>query len=460
MDKEIPNFLRRLSSDEYQPEPYTEADRKVIAGTRETLRTTAERYRLRPDKWPLASGTAAGLRALNDEYGDAYYEVGPEAVVDPDAAAEIFGGDGLVVDVQTHFIAPHCARVMPPDHILKVYRAVMPGWWSEMDDIVQYDLAAYIKNIFLESDVAVAILTSGPGIDDARMLFNDEMAASRALIDSFAGSKRLLNHAVVHADLPEEIAAMPEWRDRFQPSAWKVYTPGRTSPNGWVSGWMLNDETHGLPFLERVRKLGPKRVCVHKGISAMVDNGSPRDIGPAAMAFPDIDFLVYHSGYEFPSDGGSEEGPYTEETAHLGINRLIRSCVEAGVPRGGNVYAEIGSTWFSVIRRPREAAHVLGKLIKHFGADNVIWGSDSIWYGSQQPLQDAFRSIQIPDWMCEQYGYEKLTPEVRRKILGGNAARVYGIDLEAVRAEMATDDLHWGRLLLEDFRKNGFVGIR
>jgi len=289
------------------------------------------------------------------------------------------------------------------------------------------------------------------------MLFNDEMAATRALFEGFAGSSRLLNHAVVHADIDAELAAMPAWSEEFHPSAWKVYT----APVGAaaVSGWML-DDARGQTFLERVRKYGPRRVCVHKGLSFFVDNGSPRDIGPAAKAFPDIEFLVYHSGYEFPEAGRPDEGPYTEETAHLGINRLIHSCRQAGLGPGGNVYAELGTTWFSVIRRPLEAAHVLGKLIQQFGEDNVIWGSDSIWYGSQQPLIDAFRSIQIPDWMCEQFGYAKLTPQARAKILGGNAARVYGIDVAKVRAEMADDDLAWGRRLLDEFQRNGFAGIR
>jgi hypothetical protein len=459
-DKTIPNFLDRLSSDEYEPQPYSEADRRVVARTEDRLRATAERYRLRPDRWSLASRTAAGLLALNAEHGERFYEVEEQAVADPAAAASSFAGDGPVIDVQTHFVAPHSAR-FGIDHTLGIYRELMPAWWSETDDIVKYDLAAYIRNIFLEADIGVAILTSGPGVDDGRMLFNDEMAATRTLIDGFAGSSRLLNHAVVHADILTEVEAMPRWRDEFNPAAWKVYTPGRIAPGGgWTSGWMLDDEEYGLPFLERVRQAGPKRICVHKGISGLVDNGSPRDIGPAAKAFPDIEFLVYHSGFAFPLGDAPAEGPYVEETANLGVNRLIHSCREAGIGPGGNVHAELGTTWFSLIRRPVEAAHVLGKLIRHFGADNVIWGSDSIWYGSQQPLIDAFRSFQIPDWMCERFGYEKLTPEAKEKILGRNAARVYGVDLGKVRAEMADDDLQWGKLLLEEFRRNGFSALR
>ena len=66
-----------------------------------------------------------------------------------------------------------------------------------------------------------------------------------------------------------------------------------------------------------------------------------------------------------------------------------------------------------------------------FGEDNIIWGSDSIWYGSQQPLIDAFRAIQIPDSMCEEFGYTKLTKQTKDKILGLNAARFFRFDIPA-----------------------------
>jgi len=45
--------------------------------------------------------------------------------------------------------------------------------------------------------------------------------------------------------------------------------------------------------------------------------------------------------------------------------------------------------------------------------------------------------------MCEQYGYPKITAAARRKILTENAARVYGIDVDALAAAAASDDLSW-----------------
>ena len=184
-DKKLPNFLDRLSTDEYRPQPYSQTDRVVVARTEAGLDGAAERYRLDPERWTQTSRTAAGLLALNAEYGERFYHLDPQAVVDPDLAAAAFGGEGLIIDVQTHFLAPHADRG-GVSYITDVYRALMPAWWTEMDDLIKFDLACYIQNVFLETDVAVAILTSGPGIDDGRMLFNDEMAAtlSRTLADA------------------------------------------------------------------------------------------------------------------------------------------------------------------------------------------------------------------------------------------------------------------------------------
>ena len=94
--------------------------------------------------------------------------------------------------------------------------------------------------------------------------------------------------------------------------------------------WWLDDHDAGAAqvgtaFLEQVRDVGPKIVAVHKGFgrqsAANHEYASPVDVGPAAKANPDINFVVYHSGYE----PGEPEGPYTDATADVGVNRLITS---------------------------------------------------------------------------------------------------------------------------------------
>lgn len=81
-----------------------------------------------------------------------------------------------------------------------------------------------------------------------------------------------------------------------------------------------------------------------------------------------------------------------------------------------------------ILRRPEEAAHVLGKLLLAVGEGRILWGTDSVWYGPPQPLIDAFRPFTIPERLREAYGYPALTRDVKQKILGGNAAGLYGIE--------------------------------
>ena len=113
MTKEPLNFLQQLSTDEYAPAPHSRVDSQVISRTGAMLKAAMARYRLRPQQLHQASATAAGLMALNEEYGHRYYEVDPDAVVDDSTAAAAFASEALVIDVQTHFMAPHGMRACP-----------------------------------------------------------------------------------------------------------------------------------------------------------------------------------------------------------------------------------------------------------------------------------------------------------------------------------------------------------
>ena len=59
-----------------------------------------------------------------------------------------------------------------------------------------------------------------------------------------------------------------------------------------------------------------------------------------------------------------------------------------------------------------------------------------------------------PD-LRERYGYPELTPALKAKILGLNAARVYDIDVERVRRVRANEDLAWLRAALAEYRGSG-----
>ena len=469
----LPLVLQRRSTDEYTPRPHHPYNLPVIARMRAQGPEYAGRLSLSlDDYWSSRQGTAAALRAVDEAWGGGFYDVPAEAALDRAAADEALGGDQFVIDVQTHYVSDRPMAKEFRLNILGLCETVSGDRFKGLHKLVSnqypigHSLAEYLRCVFLECETAVAVLSSAPGAEDKdekRMLTNVEMTGTRELIDRLAGTGRLINHCAVHPNVPGELEKMDRWSDWCQPAGWKVYTMYGDRGEGHMywgdRAWMLDDEESGVPFLHRVMETGARIVCAHKGMTAGVDVGwdgpsSPRDIGPAAKAFPSINFLVYHSGYE-PRVGDQEEGPYSDETSHIGTNRLIKSLKDAGIGPGDNVYAELGTTWYLIMAQPREAAHVVGKLLSALGEDNILWGTDSLFYGPPQPLIDAFRAFQIPEEYRERFGYPQLTAAAKEKILGLNAARLYGMDPEQVRAATRNDDLAWVRAALKEYSAKG-----
>jgi predicted TIM-barrel fold metal-dependent hydrolase len=285
----------------------------------------------------------------------------------------------------------------------------------------------------------MTVLSAIPIEEQANPLKMEDMELARRLARELCKDDRVLLHGGVQPTVGPpglQIDGMSALVRDHPISAWKIYThaPG--------AGWRLDDADASAPrvgeaFLARVEEVGPRTVCVHKGFSGGSRWASPVDIGPAARAHPNVNFVVYHSGFE----QGGDEGPYSDATAERGVNRLITSMRRAGVGPGANVYAELGSTWWILMRDPTQAAHVLGKLLQAVGPDRILWGTDSLWYGSPQDQIQAFRAFQIAPELQEQYGYPALTPAVKRKILGENAAALYGVDEVPDRCTFTRDEL-------------------
>jgi len=92
------------------------------------------------------------------------------------------------------------------------------------------------------------------------------------------------------------------------------------------------------------------------------------------------------------------------------------------------------------------------------GSDRIMWGSDSTWWGSPQWQIDAFRRFQIPEDIQKGYGYKPITDKDKELILGLNAARVYGINVEQTMKQLAQDTISNVRAAIapkmtEEFRK-------
>src|SRR3954447_25562226 len=300
----VPALLRPRSSDEYAPLPWTAADLQALArydavacAVTRLLAQTEHDYAV--DR----RGTAATLRSIDAAHGGGFYDVPAAATHDIDAAAAAFDGIGPVVDVQTHLVDPDRWVGPGADALAGFLRMADPDRWTDAIDPRAIDGAAWAALVFGASETSVALLTSTPGGTDVNVLTNPQIAAARDVAERYAGSGRVLTHTIVHPNLgPGELDRMAGWHDALRPSGWKCYTlwgpPTKASPSG---GWFLDDDEVGFPFLERVRALGPRVVATHKGIGGGMPASSPRDIGPAAAAFPDLTFVVYHSGYDLDS---------------------------------------------------------------------------------------------------------------------------------------------------------------
>ena len=413
--------------------------------TRIESESIARRLGLTRRRFLLSSmGAALGLLVLDgcskDKGGAARpsgsFSLPADVATDSGAAQQSVGGVEAILDVQTH--------LLDYDHVPDApdFTGFPQRDCGESDPKACFGIDHWMEELFLRSDTGMVVLSAIPIVGDADPLSIEVMERARAFAARLCGDGRVLlqGHAVPNVGrLDAALDAMDDVNGSHPIAAWKVYThaPG--------PGWTFTDAV-GEAFLGRVEAIaaagGTRIVAVHKGFSGGDRAASPADIGPAAKAHPDLRFVVYHSGYEpavsegaFAADGG-------------GVDRLVSSLRAAGVAPGGNVFAELGSTWKSVMGDPDQAAHVLGKLLGAVGADNLLWGTDSIWYGSPQDQIQAFRTFEITAEAQERFGYPALTAEVKAKVLGQNAARLYGIDLAAVVGAACTfdaDDLEQAR---------------
>ena len=441
---ESPIPFRTGSNGEFEPPPVSRRDRVANEIFHRLSAEKASRLGLpRRDFVSSAMGTATALWVINQVYGcskDGGAGFNVDAGMMEDAGAcEPLAGDEFIFDVQTHHVNPDGAW-REGGGFEGALSSFPQSRCGELDFVDCFDADHYIREVFVNSDTAVAALSQVPAVPGDNPLETEEAAATREIVNRMADSERLLIHGIVVPDRgPAQLEGMQALKEQQKISAWKVYTQ--------FGGWRLDDEAIGIPFIEKARELDVKLICAHKGLSQFgldPSISSADDIGVVAPAYPDVNFLVYHSGFEVTVP----EGPYDPESVQ-GVDTLVKAVLENGIGKQGNVYAELGSTWRFLMTQPDAAAHVLGKLLLHLGEDRILWGTDSIWYGTPQDQISAFRAFEIPQSMRETYGYPALSKVAKSKILGLNAAAVYGVDVEATRCSIRDDDVSMAKLAIE-----------
>ncbi|MEO8628722.1 MAG: amidohydrolase family protein, partial [Betaproteobacteria bacterium] len=122
-----------------------------------------------------------------------------------------------------------------------------------------------------------------------------------------------------------------------------------------------------------------------------------------------------------------------------------------------NVYADLGTAFAnSAVANPRFAAAFVGQLVNEMGADHVMWGSDSVWYGSPQWQIEALRRLEIPDDMMKKMGWKTqlgaADGAVKNKIFGQNSAKMYKYKIAAEYETLTRDKL---ALMKSEYEREG-----
>jgi predicted TIM-barrel fold metal-dependent hydrolase len=457
---------RMVSNGEYLPIAPTEAQQQVAAEL-ERIATRQARHLHMERRSFLASaaGIAAGLLAMNKVYG-ALFQVAPSEIEQPEAAeaARRALEQQFIFDVQLHFVHDRYAfeGLLGLRELAKQWNERLRGEQVSFD---RYKFDNFVKEIYLDSQTDVGLLSGAPSDNlDDWFLSNRQLAEARAVVNAVAGSRRLLCHAIFTPGQPGWLDELDRAISELRPDSWKGYTIGDPlAPSQWP--WRLDDEELVYPAYERMVEAGITKVCIHKGLLpqnyaeafpqqwqyARVD-----DVGPAARDWPQLSFIIYHSGLKPFGTLPEAHLRHFEKTGRIDwVTDLAEIPERYGVD---NVYAELGTTFASsAVSHPRHCAALLGTLIRGMGSDHVLWGTDSVWYGSPQWQIEAFRRIEIPEDMQRAHGFTPLGAAdgpLRNAILGRNAARLYGLAVDQAGRPPGVDDDYLARLR-RDYEQNG-----
>jgi predicted TIM-barrel fold metal-dependent hydrolase len=447
----LPVKLDTATNGEYAPIPLTPMHREAWQRAFDQATDHARALGISRRSFLVsACGAATSLLAMNEAYARAgksggLFAIEREAARDIQLARSSVDGTEFIFDVQGHFVNPTGAWLKrlpagarPLSFFTSDARCTPFKGSGDFDYLRCIGPDQFVKDVFMDSDTDLMVLSFVPSTREGEPLTIEEAAVTAQIVEKLAGTHRLLIHGRVNPNQRGDLEGMDELASRYKISAWKTYT--QWGPDG--IGFFMDDEP-GIALIEKARKLGIRNIAIHKGLAfgpKSYEHSTCVDIGRVAKRYPDVNFLIYHSG--FVAD--KPEGPYDPKRTD-GVDSLVTSLIANGVKPNSNVYGELGSTWRLAMRDPDTAAHTIGKLVKYCGENNVLWGTDSIWYGSPQDQIQAFRTFQISPTLRDKHGYAEMTPALRAKILGLNALAIYPVAPEVVKQHVRRDKVHLER---------------
>src|SRR5947208_6114104 len=297
----LPPITTRIASNkEFIPPAQSPEQKEYEARVEELSEQSARQQGIsRRDFMRTGSGMAAALLALNQVFGRCF-EVDAAEALDQKAFEEKWPKDQFIFDIQTHHV--DVSRKWYDDtpdgkRTTTFFRLLRPALKVETS-LEQLNRAHYVKEVFGDSDTVMAVISGVPSRDwDKNPLPPDQMVATREFVNGLAGSRRVLSHGLLRPNLgAKELEEMERQVKTLKIDAWKMYTGAELGEKAWF----LDDEKVAYPFWEKTKKLGIKNLCVHKGLPLSSFNEkacTPFDLEKAAKDWPDLNFIVYHSGY-------------------------------------------------------------------------------------------------------------------------------------------------------------------
>jgi uncharacterized protein len=338
-----------------------------------------------------------------------------ERMADRDAEAAA----PFVIDAQTHvWWREGGLRTMTPsgEHFLTTLAGTRAKVIGKPVPFADMGRMMFIEDLFLHSETSIAFLNSFGmrGAFDGVDLFPPKEAA---FIRSMAPSRIRVLGVVDPPDGQSAVDSLIYQCEQLKIDGLKLYPPGPVT-----TGWRMDDEKNTYPLYEVLRKHGVKNVCVHKGLPGLFleEYCHTDDLARAAADFPDLNFIAFHCSF-----------PWEAELAEHAQKAKVK-----------NIYAEMGGLAPYMFRAPERYARMLGTLLKALGPDHLLWGTDTPVAGPPHWQIQAFLAYGFPAPLAEAEGYPALTPAVKRQILGENAARLYGINLESATRAISQDLLY------------------
>jgi predicted TIM-barrel fold metal-dependent hydrolase len=456
---QLPIPSRIASNEEFIPPPQTPEQLQYEARLKDISEAAAKAQGLdRRSFLRTGSGMAAALVALNEVFGNCY-DVNADEVQDQQAFAERWPKNQFIFDIQTHHVDVSRKWYETPEGkaTTSFFRLLRPIAKNVEGSLDQLNRAHYVKEIFGDSDTVMAIISGVPSRNwNTNPLPPDQMVATRAYVNGLAGSQRVLSHGLLRPNLGKpEFEEMERQVKTLRIDAWKMYTGAEIGERAWF----MDDQKVAYPFWERTRKLGIRNLCVHKGLPLGFFNEKacmPMDLERAALDFPDLNFIVYHSGFRGTGALSRGTGERVVDRANDDpqeipwISDLFR--ILRRNPKIRNIYFELGSTFGQLSSsNPTRCLHMLGQMIQTAGADHILWGTDSIWGGSPQSQIERLRRLRMPQELLDKFKYQQLSDEIKNRIFGLNAARIFNVNVEAQRQAIRADKLTQIR---DEYRRN------